>query len=148
MGSLGRLHVLDRGKHDRGFCTMVHGDKGVMAVGACFDGQRRNLDPSLQRVEPKEERQGQDHQFGAEQDKDAGVVEAPTPTEAAGGLDHRPCGGENGKNLPGRSTRGIKMGKASKTQAGSECAEGKQGAAEERSLAEAEDGRAKRHPPM
>jgi hypothetical protein len=125
---------------------MVHGGEAVMAVGAFFDGHRRNLDVSLQRVNPVEERQGQDHQFGAEQNKDAGVVKAPTPAEAAGSLGHCPGGGEDGDNLPAGSTWGVEVGKAGEVHAGCEGAEGKQGAAEERSLAEAEDGRAaKRH---
>ena len=117
-----------------------------MAVGACFERHRGNFDAGLQRVKPVEERQGQDHQFGAEQDQDAGVVEAPTPAETAGGLGHRPNGGEDSENLPVRSARGVEMREAGEAQAGYEGAEGKQGAAEERSLAEAEDGRAaKRH---
>jgi len=96
-----------------------------------------------EQVEPEEEGQGQDHQFGIQQDEDSGLVEAPTAAVAAGCLKHGPASGENGQNLPARAVRGFEVGIAGKAQAGGEGAECEQDAANERPLAEAEDGRAR-----
>lgn len=118
-----------------------------MAVGAAaaeislgfFNG-------NSEQVEPEKEGQGQNHQFRTEQDEDSCVVEAPTAAEASGCLKHRPASGENGKNLPVRGAWGFEVGIAGEAQAGCEGAEGEQDAANERPLAEAEDGgAAKRH---
>src|ERR1035438_455666 len=134
--SLGRIPVLGRRERDRGFWTMLHGFKRVLAVCARFKSKSK-------RVEPEEQRQGQDHQFGVEQDEDAGVVETPAAPEAASRFGHRPGCSKNGEDLPARGMQGFEFGKAGEAQAGSEGTEGEQDAAEERPLAKAKNGRAK-----
>jgi len=71
------------------------------------------------------------------------VVKAPTAAVAAGCLKHRQASSENGQNLPARAVRSFEVGISGETQTGGESAEREQDAANERSLAKAEDGRAK-----
>jgi len=115
-----------------------------MAVGvSCRGNPLVFFEGGSEQVEPEKEGQGQDHQFGIEQDENTGVVEAPAAAEAAGCLNHRPASGQNGQKLPVGSMRGVEVGIAGKSQAGCECAEREQDAANERPTANAEDGRAK-----
>ncbi len=59
-----------------------------------------------------------DHQVGIEQDEHAGMVEAPSALQAAGGLRHAPRGNQQGKNLPSRAAQVSDVRKPGQAQAG------------------------------
>jgi hypothetical protein len=99
----------------------------------------------LEGIETEKKRQGEDHEFGVEQDEDAGVVEAPFAAQAAGGFYHSPAGDGDNENLPGRGAEMAGIWKAFEAQAGCESDEGEQDAAEKGSGARAKDGGTGKH---
>ena len=96
-----------------------------------FAGAKGIFVNTLHGIDPEEDGHGEDHEFGIEEDEDSGVVEAPAAAEAAGGVDHAPCGGEDGEELPDGGVKMSGVGKAGEAHAGEERAEREDYAARE-----------------
>ncbi len=75
----------------------------------------------------------------------AGVIQGPLAVETTGGLKHAPEGEESREDLPMRGVKGVDIGKAAQAQADGECADGQNDAANQRALAQAEEGRTGTH---
>ena len=99
---------------------------------AGWEWETRKAPREALRINPKDERESKDHEFGIEQDEHAGVIEAPFAAEAARGFAHGPARGEHGQNLPDGRMQCLDAGKAGHAQAHRECAEGEHDGAEER----------------
>jgi hypothetical protein len=87
----------------------------------------------------------QDHEVGVEKNEDAGMVEAPPPLQAAGGLCHAPCGNQQSENLPTCAVKIFDIGESRQAQTGGKCTHRENDGADQRLLAQAEDRRAEGH---
>jgi hypothetical protein len=88
-----------------------------------------------------------DHQVGIQEDKHAGVVEAPPTLKAASGLCHAPRGSQKREELPWRSVQVLDVRKSGQAQAGGKCAYRKENGADEGFLPQAKDREEEMHNP-
>ena len=118
---------------------MVHGS-GL--PGKWLPGHRAN---GALGIDAEEQDQGKDHEFGVEQDENAGVVETPFAAKTACGVDHTPCGDDSNEELPARAVEGANVRESREAQADGEGEQRECDAANQRALTEAKDGRAGKH---
>src|ERR1700758_3603198 len=96
-------------------------------------------------IDKKKNRHGQDHQVGVKKEQDSNVIQGPASIQTAGRLKHAPEGEQSSEDLPMRRVQGIDIWKAAQAQAENERADGQNDAANQRALAQAEEGRTGTH---